>query len=524
MAMSDGGGSYIELAGTADFDVGPLRLRPSLREVQVGGTTCSLEPRVMQVLVALAERAGETVPRDELIARCWRGAVVSEDAVQRCIRQLRRLAESAGGFEIQTLTRVGYRLRPGSTDPVRSSSGRSGAATDSRPSIAFTSIHVQSALSSDQRFAEHLADEVTEALALNRDLQVIASGSALPGPSEDRDVRALGRETGVAYAASGNLRRIDAELRVTIRLAETAQGRIIWSHAIQGEMQHPPSTDLVIEIAARIAHELMSQESLRVMQKSSDLTAWESVVRSRAAYQGISLEDLGVAVAEARRAVHLDPNFGAAHAALANALAATYEVSGALDPALAQEARTHADAAVALDPDNPTVLAWAGNALGMATRPAQGFELAVRAVELAPAHWVAHLYLGRQYLYRGEPERALEQFAEHDRGAPKWPWQFYVTFYRAIAHSMAGRIEEAERQLARAAVMNPDYRYVWIAQAILYTTSGQHEAAGAAVRRLKALDGNDSLDLQLARIAHSYPQQESREALLSALREAWKAA
>lgn len=519
--MTDRGGPYIELASAADFDAGPLRLRPSLRQVQIGGSSVSLEPRVMQVLVALAERPGETVPRDELIARCWRGAVVSDDAVQRCIARLRKLARSTGGFEIETLTRIGYRLRTDSTADGRSTPTPLGIPEDSRPSIVFTAMHVQSPLSGDQRFAETLAAEITEALALNRDLLVHARSLRSSGSMLDQDVREIGREMQVRYVAFGSLRRADGASRITVQLAETSHGRIVWSHAVPGGTDQAPSTDLVIEIAGRIANELMSQESQRVLQKSSGWTAWEAVVRSRAAYQGISLPSLGLAVQEARRAVQLDPNFGAAHAALANALAATYEVSGAFDADLAREARTHADAAVALDPDNPTVLAWAANALGMATRPAQGFELAARAVELAPAHWVAHLYLGRQYLYRGEPERALAEFAEHDRGSPKWPWQFYVTFYRAVAHSMAGRLEQAERELDRSAVMNPEYPYVWIAKTILHTMAGRQDLAQAAVQRLKELEGEDSLDLQLARLEHSNPDRNASESMRSALRRAW---
>jgi TolB-like protein len=65
----------------------------------------------MQVLVYMTRRRGETVTRDDLIAACWRGVVVGEDAIQRCIGRLRKAAAAVGGFEIQTLNRLGYRLR-----------------------------------------------------------------------------------------------------------------------------------------------------------------------------------------------------------------------------------------------------------------------------------------------------------------------------------------------------------------------------------------------------------------------------
>ena len=64
----------------------------------------------MQVLVALARRRGAVVPRDELVSECWAGRVVGDDAISRCIIRLRRVAEKHGGFAVETIPRVGYRL------------------------------------------------------------------------------------------------------------------------------------------------------------------------------------------------------------------------------------------------------------------------------------------------------------------------------------------------------------------------------------------------------------------------------
>jgi DNA-binding winged helix-turn-helix (wHTH) protein/dienelactone hydrolase len=100
----------IDLARAADFSLGALRVRPSSREVIANGAPEQLEPRVMQVLVALATRRGEVVTRDDLIEQCWDGRVVGDDAVGRCIARLRRLAEMQGGFALETIARVGYRL------------------------------------------------------------------------------------------------------------------------------------------------------------------------------------------------------------------------------------------------------------------------------------------------------------------------------------------------------------------------------------------------------------------------------
>ena len=101
----------VNLAREADFRLGTMLVRPSLREVRCGTRRMTLEPRVMQVLVALARVDGQVVSRDDLIETCWGGRIVGEDAINRCIGRLRRLAETCDEvFEIDTVARVGYRL------------------------------------------------------------------------------------------------------------------------------------------------------------------------------------------------------------------------------------------------------------------------------------------------------------------------------------------------------------------------------------------------------------------------------
>jgi Tol biopolymer transport system component/DNA-binding winged helix-turn-helix (wHTH) protein len=132
--LQEPGGVFaqIDLVSEADFALGSATVRPSLREVLVDGRRTALQPRVMQVLVALARAAGRVVSRDQLIASCWENLAVGEDAIQRCIAQLRRLAgdELRGIFVIDTVPRVGYRLVVAETAEI------SGTAGDAAPSEA----------------------------------------------------------------------------------------------------------------------------------------------------------------------------------------------------------------------------------------------------------------------------------------------------------------------------------------------------------------------------------------------------
>ncbi len=100
----------IVLAQESEFALGGLRVYPPKREVMAGDFRELIQPRIMQVLVVLARRRGEVVTRDELIAACWGGFAVSDDAIHRCIARIRRLSEAHGGFCVETVPRVGYQL------------------------------------------------------------------------------------------------------------------------------------------------------------------------------------------------------------------------------------------------------------------------------------------------------------------------------------------------------------------------------------------------------------------------------
>lgn len=107
----------VNLATEPDFTLGGLEVSPSLCRIRLDGTVEAAEPRVLQVLIVLAQRKGRLVSRDELIGRCWGGRAVSEDAIHRCIAKVRRLSELDGrkSFSVETIPRVGYQLVEGGT-------------------------------------------------------------------------------------------------------------------------------------------------------------------------------------------------------------------------------------------------------------------------------------------------------------------------------------------------------------------------------------------------------------------------
>ncbi|WP_157096708.1 winged helix-turn-helix domain-containing protein [Tsuneonella dongtanensis] len=83
-----------------------------MRTIAADGKEVLLEPRVMQVLVAFARNPGQVLSRDNLIALCWDGRIVGDDAINRAISLLRQgLAEVVGeAVRLETIKKVGFRL------------------------------------------------------------------------------------------------------------------------------------------------------------------------------------------------------------------------------------------------------------------------------------------------------------------------------------------------------------------------------------------------------------------------------
>lgn len=100
------------LADKAAFRLGLVEVRPATRTISRGDSHEKVEPRVMQVLVALAEAYGEVLTREALFYRCWGGVYVGDDSLNRAIAGVRRVAAgiAADSFEVETIPRTGYRL------------------------------------------------------------------------------------------------------------------------------------------------------------------------------------------------------------------------------------------------------------------------------------------------------------------------------------------------------------------------------------------------------------------------------
>ena len=104
--------------GPEDFRLGSAVVRPSFNELLLEARVERLEPQVMTVLLELAKHEGRVVSRDALMANCWNGLAVTDDALTRCISRLRGVFRDVDSVAIETIPKRGYCLRVTAGDAV----------------------------------------------------------------------------------------------------------------------------------------------------------------------------------------------------------------------------------------------------------------------------------------------------------------------------------------------------------------------------------------------------------------------
>ncbi len=126
------------------FRLGEWLIEPQLNSMTAAGKTVRVEPKVMQVLVCLADKAGNVVTKEKLIRSAWADAFVSDEVLTRAIFELRKVFgdDAKNPRFIQTIPKSGYRLTAEvSFEPEKpraepeSTTGSSNAATVVQPRL-----------------------------------------------------------------------------------------------------------------------------------------------------------------------------------------------------------------------------------------------------------------------------------------------------------------------------------------------------------------------------------------------------
>ena len=98
---------------SADFTLGDWLVLPGVDRLRRGEETVKLRPQLMDLLICLASRPGETLTKEEIFDAVWPGQYVVESGLGRCIAEVRQvLGDTARNDSryIETIPKRGYRL------------------------------------------------------------------------------------------------------------------------------------------------------------------------------------------------------------------------------------------------------------------------------------------------------------------------------------------------------------------------------------------------------------------------------
>jgi TolB-like protein/DNA-binding winged helix-turn-helix (wHTH) protein len=382
----------VRLAAEPDFVLGDLAIHPSVREVVRGGERHQVEPRVMQVLVALARANGAVVSRDELIHRCWDDRVVGEAAINRCIFKLRELADAGEGrasFHIETIARVGYRLEAvdgaGHAVPPmvaqtparrRASAYAIGAiaavvlvvaawlALRNRPappvappaevSIAVLPFKNLSSEPDAAYFAAGIQDEILTRLAKIGSLKVISRTSAEQVAARPGTLKEMARVLGVANIVEGSVQRADDTVRVNVQLIRVDTDQHLWAEDYDRKLGDVLSVenDIAGAIATALAGKITPSESAAIaMQPTLDRRAYDLYLRALVLQRRFEVASNLQAVSVLEQAVAIDPSFAVAWALLSRTHASLVFAGDDVRTDHRAAARATLDKALALDAD-----------------------------------------------------------------------------------------------------------------------------------------------------------------------------
>jgi TolB-like protein/DNA-binding winged helix-turn-helix (wHTH) protein/tetratricopeptide (TPR) repeat protein len=309
----------VDLAREPDFALGAIWVRPSLREIGVEGRTDIIENRVMQVLVALVRAKGHVVSRDDLIESCWDGVIVGDDAINSCIRRLRRLSEAKGdAFSIETVQRVGYRLKTAeartapedlplpapalppalqapsaTTPPVLPSRARSAWIGGTTGIIALSALLASGAamiaawqfwpmkptpatapvessvavlpfvnMSGDPKqeyFSDGFSEELINDLCSSPHLRVVSRTSSFAFKGRNENIAMIARALNVHGIVEGSVREAGNRVRITAQLIDGGNGYHLWSATYDRNLTDILSVqgELARAISAALTHRLL---------------------------------------------------------------------------------------------------------------------------------------------------------------------------------------------------------------------------------------------------------------------------
>jgi TolB-like protein/class 3 adenylate cyclase/Tfp pilus assembly protein PilF len=362
-----------------------------------------------------------------------------------------------------------------------------------KPSIAVLPFQNMSGDPEQEYFADGMVEDIITGLSRFRWLFVIARNSSFTYKGRAVDVKQVGRELGVRYLLEGSVRKSTNRIRIAGQLIDASSGTHLWADRFEGaianvfELQDQVTASVVGAIAPR----LEQAEIERARRKPTEsLDAYDFFLRGLANTYKWTRETNEEALRFYYKAIERDPDFSAAYAAAADCFTRRKAFGWVIDREQeVAEARRLARRAVQLGKDDATVLSFAGYALAYVARDLDdGAAFLDRALLINPNLAVAWLHSGWIKVWLGEPDRAVEHFAQAMHSSPTDLAVFLMQQGTAQAHFFAGRYDEALSWAKMALRELPDSRPTLRIAAAISALAGHAEEAKRLMARLLEID------------------------------------
>ena len=422
------------------FRVSACRIDPQLNTVSRNGSVVRLEPKVMEVLVCLAEHAGEPVSRDKLLQTVWPATFVSDDVLTRSISELRRVFEDDAHESriIQTIPKRGYRL-VAQVDSLNERSAMLPALDASRLqgvrnrglaillasvlvlSIGLAAVHAYKPKSAGQNdlpqirslavlplqnlsadpaqeyFSDGMTDALITDLAQIGSLRVISRTSTIHYKGTKKPLPEIARELNVDGIVEGTVQRSGNRVRITAQLIQVPAEKHLWANSYERDMQDVFTLEREVtgDIARRVQERLTRANSVALTHPQRvDTRVLDAYFLGNyhlgSFGKGAGDEERRTAAKYFQQAIDADPNFAPAYNGLANSHLQLLWPSSQD----AEIATTAARRAATLDPN----LADAHRTLGDLGRTSWNWSDAEneyrRAIAIDPNNADAHDFLG----------------------------------------------------------------------------------------------------------------------------------
>lgn len=418
-----------------------------------------LRRQALELLVYLADRAGEVVPKEELLDRLWPGMVVTEDSLVQAVGDARRALGDGAHRVIQTVARRGYRLIAGvaGAPPVLGLHAAHEAAADPqavpppvspvRPTVAV--IPWAPRLRESTRFGagDLLADEVIGALSRSDDLYVVSRLSTAVFRRRGSALSDIRRALGADYVVAGAYHLGGRMLHASVEVTDTCNSRVLFADMFEGDLGAllAGHSELVARIVQVTGEAIVRHQLERV--GSAPLATLESYTLLMAAVSLVHRStpaDFERARVILEHLIARDPRHPIPRAWLAKWHVLRVQQGWSQD--LQREAalaHDQAKAALDSDPQCPLALAVDGfvNCLLLKDFDAAGKSYQ-RALEVNPNESLAWLFKGTMHAFKGEGAAAVQSADRARRLSPLDPVRYFYESLAASAAVAAGQYEE----------------------------------------------------------------------------------